>query len=325
MERILLPPRLDAISAIRLAHDLPQRLNAEAVVFDFEQLAAAEPFGMLFAGAALRSFFKQRQGKGIGADGVRGGDPAHEYLAHLGFFQWLGLPVGKAPGAAAGGSNWMPITVLTRTDFEKRMRETLRPLGYVVQVESERLARLVTQKNEMKTNAPLAYCFREVIRNVFEHAETDRCVVCAQKWSDGRVELAIVDADRGIRRSLEEKHSISSDADALEKAMRPGISRNLSNDPDDPWGNSGFGLYVLSELGKAFGAFRVASGDAVLAIERDGTAVERTLLGGTAIQLRLKPPKGINFAEFIESIVTRGEEAAGKMPPRRASASTRAV
>jgi hypothetical protein len=325
MERIFLPPQLDAPSAIQFAHDLPRQLNAEAVIIDFTHLAGAEPFGMLLAGAALRSFFRQRQGQGIGADGVRGGDAAHEYLAHLGFFQWLGLPVGKAPGAAAGGANWMPITVLTRTEFEKRMRETLRPLGHVVQVESERLARLVTQKNEQKINAPLAYCFREVIRNVFEHAQTDRCAVCAQKWGDGRVELAIVDAGRGIRRSLEEKHSISSDTEALKQALRPGVSRDLSNDPDDRWGNSGFGLYVLSELGKALGVFRIVSGDAVLAIERNATAVARTLLSGTAVQLRLKPSKGINFAELIDSIVTLGEKAAGEMPDCRASASTRIV
>ena len=322
-KRILLPSRLDATTALMFAHELPQHLNAESVIIDFAQLTIAEPFGMLVAGAALRSFFKQREGRGIGADGVRGGDAAHEYLGHVGFFQWLGLPVGKAPGAAAGGSSWMPITVLTRNEFEERMRETLRPLGHVVQVESERLARLVTQKNDLKVNAPLAYCFREVVRNVFEHAEADRCTVCAQKGNDGRVELAIVDAGRGIRRSLGEKHSISSDAEALELALRPGISRSPSNDPDDPWGNSGFGLYVLSELGKALGAFRIVSGDAALTIGGNEASSQRTTLYGTAIQLRLKPPKGVNFAEFIESIVMRGENATDKSLFHRASASTR--
>ncbi|MDQ3623791.1 MAG: hypothetical protein M3463_15090 [Verrucomicrobiota bacterium] len=203
------------------------------------------------------------------------------------------------------------------------MRETLRPLGYVVQIESERLARLVTQKNELKVNAPLAYCFREVIRNVFEHAETDRCAVCAQKWSDGRIELAIIDAGRGIRRSLEEKHAISSDSAALEQALRPGVSRNLSNDPDDPWGNSGFGLYVLSELGKALGVFRIVSGTGALTLRNDTANIDRAAFAGTAIQLRLKAPKGINFADFIGAIVARGEKGAGETRIRRASASTR--
>ena len=145
-KRIFLPPRLDATTVFQLANELSQHLQAEAIIIDFGRLAHTEPFGMLLAGAVLRAFFKQRHGQGIGADGVRGSDASHEYLAHVGFFQWLGLPVGKAPGAAVGGSNWMPITVLTRTELQKRMRETLRPLGYVVQVESERLARLVTQK-----------------------------------------------------------------------------------------------------------------------------------------------------------------------------------
>jgi anti-sigma regulatory factor (Ser/Thr protein kinase) len=322
MNRILLPAQLDAASAIRFASELPNLIEADAIVFDFAPLAGIEPFGMLLAGAAMRSFIKQRAGRNISADGVRAGDAAKEYLAHLGFFQWVGLPIGRAPGDAAGGANWMPITILTRAEFERRMRETMQPLGQAVQVESERFARLVTQKNELKLNAPLAYCFREVIRNVFEHAETDRCAVCAQKCSDGRVEIAIVDAGRGIRSSLEEKHSIKDDAAALEHALRPGVSRNLSDDPDDPWGNSGFGLYVLSELGKALGHFRIVSGTAALSLEKVGAAVELTSLCGTAIQLRLKPPKGINFAEFIASIVARGERTTGDGPVRRASAST---
>lgn len=323
MKRIFLPSRLDAPLAIRFAGELPESIGAEAVVFDFTPLASVEPFGMLLVGAAIRSLIKQRTGRNVTAEGVRTGDPTHEYLAHLGFFQWVGLPFGNAPGAVAGGASWMPITILTRAEFERRMRETLRPLGHVVQVESERIARLLTQKNELKVNAPLAYCFREVIRNVFEHADTDRCAVCAQKWNDGEVELAIVDAGRGIRRSLEEKHAIESDAAALKQALRPGISRNLSKDIDDPWGNSGFGLYVLSELGKALGVFRIVSGNAVFAARNVGPSIESSYLGGTAIQLRLKPPKGINFADFIGSIVARGEGIGGETPTRRASASTR--
>jgi hypothetical protein len=323
MNRVFLPTQLDASSAIRFATEPASLLESDAITFDFAPLASVEPFGMLLAGAAIRSFIKKRAGRNVAADGVRSGDAIHEYLAHLGFFQWVGLPIGRAPGAVAGGANWMPITILTRAEIEIRMRETLRPLGHVIQVESERIARLVTQKNELKVNAPLAYCFREVIRNVFEHAETDRCAVCAQKWSDGRVELAIVDAGRGIRESLRRKHATKDDSAALNYAILPGISRNISDDPDDPWGNSGFGLYVLSELGRELGVFRIVSGDAALTKERGRTVFDSTNLQGTAIQLRVKPPKGMNFADLIAAIITRGERTTGGTHGRQASASTR--
>ncbi len=323
MERIALPATLDANAALRFAAELPRTAPTTPVVIDFAALAEAEPFGLLLAGAALRAFFKTRPPGSFGADGVRNGDAAHERLAQLGFFQWLGLPVGHAPGSLDGDATWMPITILRREELETRMREALRPLGHVVQVESERFARLLTQKNEMKVNAPLAYCFREVIRNVFEHAETDRCAICAQRCRDGLVELAIVDAGRGIRSSLAEKHAIADDAAALEHALRPGVSRNLSNDPDDPWGNSGFGLYVLSELGRELGTFRLVSGTAVLAVAKTERNLNTSAFSGTAVQLCLRAPKGVNFADFIYAIVARGEAAGNIGKPVRASASTR--
>lgn len=322
MDRLFIPQHLDAPSALEFTSQLSRWLAADAVVVDFSNVAAAEPFGMLLTGESLRAFFRNRQGKNTSADGVRAGDPVHEYLAHLGFFHWLGLPVGKSPGAVEGGANWMPITILNRTELEKRMNEMNRPLGHVVQVECEHLARLLTRKNEMKVNAPLAYCLREVIRNVFEHAETNRCAVCAQKLPNGSVELSVVDAGRGIRASLAGKHSVKDDADALELALRPGVSRNLSNDPEDPWGNSGFGLYVLSDLGGALGTFRIASGEAVHTLSTTGEDRGACIFHGTAVQLRLKPPKGVNFADFIAGIVAHGEKKVSGVSPRRASRST---
>ncbi len=116
------------------------------------------------------------------------------------------------------------------------MTETIKSLGSVIHEECERLAKMLTRSAQMKVNAPLAYCLREVIRNVFEHAETDRCAFCAQRWPDGTVELAVIDQGRGIRHSLEKKMQLESDEEALSAAMRPGVSSKLSNDPNDPWG-----------------------------------------------------------------------------------------
>jgi hypothetical protein len=122
--------------------------------------------------------------------------------------QWLGIAVGNAPGAVPGGATWLPVTTLTRAELDHRIAETGKLLGSVIHQEYDRLARLVTQSNQLKVTAPLAYCLREVSRNVFEHAETDCCVLCAQKCADEEVELAVIDQGRGIRRSLERKTPI---------------------------------------------------------------------------------------------------------------------
>ncbi len=323
MSTILLPPSLDAEAALRLANGLDAHRAAPEAILDFTGLRSVEPFGLLYAGAALRTFFRDREYSGVGARGVHAGEPAHEYLAHIGFFQWLGIGVGKPPGAVPGGATWLPVTTITRADLNQRMAETGKPLSSVIHNECECLARLVTQSHQLKVYTPLAYCMREVIRNVFEHAHTDRCVLCAQKCTDASVELAVIDQGRGIRRSLEERFKLDSDEEALRCALQPGVSRNLSSDPHDPWGNSGFGLFVISELGRELGVFRLVSGNAALHLAAGACHVETAGYCGTAIQLRVRRPSGVNMTSFIESIIARGETMSTRGAGRHASKSTR--
>ena len=325
MSTLALPEMLDANAGLAFAAHLPEHMTEPHVVIDVGDVRASEPFGLLFAGAALRTFFKKREFRGISAAGVRAGEAAQEQLAQIGFFQWVGIPVGNMPGAVDGSATWLPLTTLTRVQLDRRMTETMKPLGSVIHEECERLAKLLTRSAQTKVNAPLAYCLREVIRNVFEHAETDRCAFCAQRWSDGTVELAVIDQGRGIRRSLEEKMQLKSDEEALCAAIRPGVSSKLSDNPDDPWGNSGFGLFVLSELGRGLGVFRVISGAMGIRSLNGELHSEAARIDGTAIQLRLRRPQGANFGDFIDSIIARGEAACGAAFSPCASESTRTI
>ena len=111
----------------------------------------------------------------------------------------------------------------------------------------------------------------------------------------------------------------------LRAAIKAGVSRRPSDDPDNPWGNSGFGLFVLSELGRELGVFRVVSGTAGLHIAGGESHVEATSFKGTAIQLRLRRRAGTSLVDFIESVITRGEATQGGKHPVRASRSTRKI
>jgi hypothetical protein len=322
---VALPELLNAEAALTFASSLSHHSIAPDITIDFATVRASEPFGLLLAGAALRAFFKEREYRSVQASGIRAGNAAHENLAQIGFFQWIGIPVGKMPGVLDGSATWLPLTTLTRAQLDTRMMETAKPLGSVIHEECERLAKLLTHSAQAKVNGPLAYCLREVIRNVFEHAETDRCALCAQRWRDGTVELAVIDQGRGIRRSLEEKMQFDSDEEALRTALLPGVSSKLSDDPNDRWGNSGFGLFVLSELGRGLGVFRVISGCAGLRLLNDQIESEPARFKGTAIQLRVHRPKGVNFGDFIDSIILRGEDACKASSSSRASGSTRTM
>ena len=140
-----------------------------------------------------------------------------------------------------------------------------------------------------------------------------------------QIYFAVIDQGRGIRRSLGERLTLASDEEALRTAIQAGVSRQPSDDPDNPWGNSGFGLFVLSELGSELGVFRVVSGQAGLHIAGGELLVEATSFNGTAIQLRLRRRTGTSLVNFIESIISRGESAQNGKPSVRASKSTRRI
>jgi hypothetical protein len=325
MSTITLPSELNAPNALALASSLIRHDAESDMVVDFSALRSAEPFGLLVTGAALRAVSRARNYRQTNATGVRAGDPAHEYFGNIGFFQWIGIRVGESPGVVAGGATWLPVTTITRAELDRRIGETGKPLGSVVHQECDRFAKLLTQSNQTKVNVPIAYCLREVIRNVFEHADTDRCVVCAQRTSDGNIELAVIDQGRGIRRSLAERLTLASDEEALRAAIQAGVSRSPSDDPDNPWGNSGFGLFVLSELGRELGVFRVVSGQAGLHLTDGESRTEGASFDGTAIQLRLRRRPGTSLVDFIESVITRGESVPGGKLRPRASQSTRKI
>ena len=300
--------------------------QGDSVTFDFSQVSFAFPFPALLLAAELRSVIQSHPDRVHQVVGVDLGRPAHSYLAHIGFFQHIGHPVGNAPGQAVGGRAYLPITELTRVQLAARLREADQPLGCAIQKEAEHLAQVVTQSRELKVYRPVAYCIREVIRNVFEHASVDRCVFSGQSYKN-EVELALVDRGRGIMASLRERFPVSSDEEALSMAVLPGVSRMAPSNDDNEWANSGFGLYVLSELARRAGSFSLCSGEVELKVGKDReNEFRRRTFHGTAVRVRIAKPKGVNFEQLIHEIIARGEElTGGSAMPAKASRSSKTV
>ncbi len=117
----------------------------------------------------------------------------------------------------------------------------------------------------------LQYLLREAIRNIPEHAETDDVWLCGQYWHNRDLaEIAILDEGIGIFKSISHNQVhrayISSNEEALRWALKPGVSvafiPSRGQRDDDPWANSGYGLYMISEICKLTeGWFTLASGD----------------------------------------------------------------
>jgi hypothetical protein len=322
---LTLPAELDEVEVFAFLPRLWEHQDAPEITLDFSQVRFAYPFGALVLGSELQSFLLSLPAETeVMPEGIDLRQSAHSYLAHIGLFQFVGLPVGKEPGMAAGSLTYIPIRELTRNFFSVDSAKSSKPMGAAIQLECERLAAVLTQKRDLKTNRPIAYCLREVIRNVFEHAQVDECAISAQRWGDETVELAITDRGRGIRASLSDRFSSSDDGAALQQAILPGVTRAEPANGDDVWANSGFGLFVLSELGVRLGKFTLCSGSAAVQGEAGVIRDRAFSFHGTAVRLQMRRPKGVNFESYIESIISEGERRAGEAGHiHRASKSSR--
>ena len=98
----------------------------------------------------------------------------------------------------------------------------------------------------------------------------------AQRLAD-EVEIAILDEGIGIRASLEKRFSVPSAGEALRMAVSPGVScvRGANSDPDVE--NAGFGLFVLSKLGRDTGEFRLTTRGASLCLSGKKDRLSRIL------------------------------------------------
>lgn len=322
--RLLLPRHLDSDSAFQFASDMEGCRFAHDIELDFGPLEFAQPFGALVLGCELQRFLEGLpEGVRVRPLGIDARRPVQSYLGHVGFFEFVGLSLGKAPGEAHGGLRYVPITEFDREPLAAEAVRQKSALGDIIHKESERIARVVAQQNRYAVFNPIAYCLREIVRNVFEHAEIDHCVIFAQSWNDGSVELAIVDRGCGIRASLSKQHTIDDDLTAVMRAIEPGVSGAQQGGDDDRWANSGFGLFVLSEIGRKFGRFALCSGGGCVLATDGETKVSAGRFHGTAVQLRMKRPKGSNLGELIDQIIREGEaRTVVEGQPRRASKST---
>ena len=101
---------------------------------------------------------------------------------------------------------------------------------------------------------------------------------------------------------------IESDIDAVNSAILPGISgKPISKSArlDDPWANSGFGLYMLSRLCSLGGSFFIISGQAGLLLSQGRQQVVEAHCLGTAVRLVLDTQ---NIGRLSDALYTFGKE-----------------
>ena len=293
---------------------------------DFSNLKWIEPIGMLFFGAKLREFIINNPDVEVKLGSI--GEDS-------GYFKWMGLydyfvpnsNVGEKVGHVHGNTNYIPITKINvKTEYGESFKNgnIYADRGDYIEERANQLAKIVTSDKQLE--AILTYIIREIIRNVPEHSGVDEFWICGQAWHGklNKAQIAILDEGQGIYNSLTSnifhRREIDSNAKALQSALQPGISKafkkgGTNHKSDDVWANSGYGLYVVSEICRdCNGKFVLISGDNILIKENDESCpfngiIKDNHLKGTAIMIELPfmtDYQNINISDYV----ARGEKLA---------------
>lgn len=287
------------------------------VRINFAQLKHVEPFGLLLISRAIGVLkSKHRDVKFFGENFSE-----CSYAGHLGFFKSFGLDFGKAPGEAAGSDNYLPITQCSIRELREDAENRGDRLGDHIKAEAELIARVLSRTEAGPLFDALSYSIREIIRNVVEHSGALSYEYCAQYWpTKNRVEVGIVDRGIGIRQTLSNhpKLTLRDDYDALNWSLLPGISgknfEGVWQDNANPYQNSGYGLFLTSQLCKRHGNFFIGSYDSAISLSGDHKSKWPLGFPGTAIRMELNTDTLTDIEAELTEIIALGEQMTATIP-----------
>lgn len=308
---------LTAINALNFCSNEYDFSNFDEVNLNVQHMGKVEPFGMLLVTAKLRKIRQNIPHAKCFISGYQN----KSYAAHMGFFKSFNVEFGNSPGEANGNANYIPITCLDVRELRKESYATDNGVVQnVIEKKSLNLAKVLTRGNETVEEI-VTYSIREIMRNIVEHSTAEKIWFAGQFWaSKDIVEISLLDEGVGIKQSISVNPNltIKKPEDALLLAIEPGISGKAFSyrgkervQEDSIWRNSGYGLYVTSEICKLGGDFLICSGEKALLIKGEEHKIFDTDFSGTAIRMRLKVSEIANFrGDLINSIVNKGERLA---------------
>lgn len=312
------PSRCTPRSVFGFCSRLQACSNLDRVIINFQSMRRIEPFAMVYSAKQVREFSKKNRSTEVRHIEFQN----KSYASNMGFFRALDLEQGREPGYANSDDQFIPYTIRSIQSLTSKINdadEKLRVPQAIIEREAEHLARILSQQKHGNLVDALAYAIREMIRNVYEHSESESIEYCAQYWPTyNQVEIVIADAGVGLRRSLALNPRIrtDSDSDAIQQALMPAISGKrhdrVRGDVHDPWRNAGFGLYMISRICRLGGDFLICSGDHAIRLNEDGK--EHIDLGhqceGTVVRMVLNTHRLRALSEILKQFRDEGHETA---------------
>ena|GEM_PF-29021 len=219
--------------------------------------------------ALLTSWLLASQSNGYSIK-LTGNSPVIGYLARMNFHRVLGLEEpdhGRRPDAG----RFIPIMLVRDSDD---VFETVNAISDIV---------LQQFDNAREFLPAFEWAINEIVDNIFIHSQTKSPgVVCAQLFPQlNRLNIAICDSGIGLRGSLGSSFDLTSDTQAIEKALERGVTR----DSNIGQGNGMAGS--LEIISKNKGSISVSSGGAEYRMTdgRDQGFSETAQIDGTCVSL----------------------------------------
>ena len=132
----------------------------------------------------------------------------------------------------------------------------------------------------------------------------------------GTVEIALMDRGIGIKQGLSNNPhlALGNDYEAILKSLVPGISgRSFHGMPDEQrteWSNSGYGLFMTSQICRMGGRFNIGSGDSLVSITKSEKTVIDFGFEGTFIGMELHVKNLGKLNPLLHRLRGRGERVA---------------
>jgi hypothetical protein len=264
-----------------------------------------EPFSALMIINSIKAFHKLASENNVDVSLLFIKEQAiiNKYAKHLRFYSSLNLPIGDPPSEDYIGSSVSSFIPIMKVDVSG-IKMSPDEHGEIKSISSQ--ISTVASRGNKEIFKYLDFCIIEIIRNVIEHSESKHLWYAAQYWStDNCVEISIMDEGMGIQTSLE--NELGDEEKLLKFSLIPGCSsKPTTHYIGDHADNSGFGLYMISEIGKSSGDFIISSNSESLKISNSEEDYTTCLLSGTIIRLRLYIEELKNYETQKEDLIKKG-------------------
>lgn len=313
MPVIQYPYSCDVKSIFGFCNEIDRHSGAERLVIDFTNMGRIEPFTMVYVAKYIREFDRRNNNTTVSCRGHK----TKDYAANMGFFRAFGLKHGREPNCVFGNDRFVPYTILRIQTIVDEATKEWQVEQEVIERRSAHLSEILAQQNSGNLVDALTYSIREIMRNVYEHSKSRSIEYCAQYWPYyNKVEIAIVDHGIGLKESLSGNPyiQVENHSDAIQQALMPAISsKNYEGaiiDTNDPWHNSGFGLYMINRICRLGGSFLICSGDHGVKLSEDGKEhIDLPhLCRGTAVRMVLNTGRLTELNKMLEKFRDDGYE-----------------